>query len=531
MADELPDLTMDAPAPGLVPSTPDEFEMATRRAREQQIAQAREGLQKQYGPPQPVAQQPIEQLAAVGNEQQARLGAVEQALLEKRQVSAPNPMYGPTKEFISNTKDALQAEREQTAAAVEFGRLRDVQLAQAHDMEVREAATELSVMKAKENLYQQEKEQVFNAQKQIQDTMQDVSRQIQASPDIDPNRYWADKSAGFKFVAALAAGLRGFSGDRNAMSHIENAIHRDIEAQKESFSQRVVSANVVGQRASMANNLFAQVMEKVQDERAAEMVLENIRLEQAKRQIEAQSMQLGTPIAQANGQTMLAHLDQKMEQNKLQLASMAAANPKRFTRTVHVLSGPDRELGMNRHASELKIAEQTAGEMAKAIGEGASREQERQDKYLSGEHGLYSRREKFGRDVAKVAPFKTLAERFKKHLQEGGRAKLSLEAARLKEPLKEAFLRMVSGAALSEADLERADALVESWNADWSLDKLEKMMPFADSIIDNARRSQGEDAAAAYFRTSEDKLPSIGSGSLYSGIGGSPEGSSVVDMD
>ena len=63
---------------------------------------------------------------------------------------------------------------------------------------------------------------------------------LQAPMQIDPDRWWNSRSTGQKLSAGIAALLSGFGGQ--AMSMMQNAIDRDISAQRENWKNKRESA-------------------------------------------------------------------------------------------------------------------------------------------------------------------------------------------------------------------------------------------------------------------------------------------------
>ncbi len=76
---------------------------------------------------------------------------------------------------------------------------------------------------------------------------------------------------------------------------------------------------------------------------------------------------------------------------------------------------------------------------------------------------------------------------------------------------------MQSQGAITADEVESFESMLEGWRKGVTLEKLDMVERLADSKIENARRSFGDDAAAYYFRTDEGKLPSLGVSDVMGG--------------
>jgi len=225
----------------------------------------------------------------------------------------------------------------------------------------------------------------------------------------------------------------------------------------------------------------------------------------------------GAPVLSANAQLMLSQLEQQQAQNELQIKQLEISNQPFTTRTVSALD-PGTRAALKERAGYLEKfgtegmetgfaieRERAKAEAAGAAGTGES------------EKDLRKRQADFGKDVSEVAKFKRAVSDLRGHLEEGGWGSGDLKTRRLRNVAVEALGRMQSGGAISEDEGERFQDLLDAWTAEGTLEKLDMVEALPDSIIENARRRYGDDAAAAYFRVPEGNLPSLGTTEVMRG--------------
>lgn len=105
-----------------------------------------------------------------------------------------------------------------------------------------------------------------------------------AADKIDPKHFWADKSAEYKFEAALFSGIgaigEAVGGKNYGQKAIDDAITRDIEAQ---------GANLKNKRETIAaqTNMLGQLRDEYKDQAAAEMAFRSLKLGVAEEKLKA----------------------------------------------------------------------------------------------------------------------------------------------------------------------------------------------------------------------------------------------------
>lgn len=142
---------------------------------------------------------------------------------------------------------------------------------------------------------------------------------------VDPNNYWANASTGAKIMAALgvvlgAMGSKATGGRNVALDIINNAIDRDMEAQK-------IQLDKMGRRASMMENEYAMARNHFSDTISQDLAARKTLLEKAQMQIETELSKTDQARARAAGQDLLGQLElQKADlENKLKERELSNA--------------------------------------------------------------------------------------------------------------------------------------------------------------------------------------------------------------
>ena len=246
----------------------------------------------------------------------------------QRVSSVPNREFGITKDYVDTSRDvnsrqmAAQqavddaAVHSATAVADELEVQNDRQRAALVDMQARHYSQEEAAIQAQERT------------RRAYDLVAQATDRLAATPDIDPNRAWANKTAGQRFRARITMIGRGLLG-QDPQGALNAEIERDIDAQKASFAQR---ASVVGARQGQleaARSLYADIRSQTQDEREADEIFRIARLEQAKTALDAISARSAIPSIQASQAQFRLQLEQQIADRKLQLGKIAVHNVRR----------------------------------------------------------------------------------------------------------------------------------------------------------------------------------------------------------
>src|SRR5512137_325025 len=134
------------------------------------------------------------------------------------------------------------------------------------------------------------------------------------SDTVDPGRWWASRSTPGKIAAAIGLALgaigAGNDGVNRAVGIIENAIGRDLEAQKAEHQIRMRKGQMA---VDSATSIYALHRQLAQDDIGATDAAKATAMELAKNQIEIATARASSPLAKAQGQALLAQLIQKRD--------------------------------------------------------------------------------------------------------------------------------------------------------------------------------------------------------------------------
>lgn len=134
------------------------------------------------------------------------------------------------------------------------------------------------------------------------------------SDTVDPGRWWASRSTPGKIMAAIGLALgaigAGNDGVNRAVGIIENAIGRDLEAQKAEHQIRMRKGQMA---VDSATSIYALHRQLAADDIGATDAAKATAMELAKNQIEIATARASSPLAKAQGQALVAQLSQKRD--------------------------------------------------------------------------------------------------------------------------------------------------------------------------------------------------------------------------
>lgn len=147
-------------------------------------------------------------------------------------------------------------------------------------------------------------------QKKLETSIAEVSKPL---PTVDPSRWWASRTTPQKVMGVLGLALGGFAsglkgGPNVALQMIQHAIDTDVEAQKTN-----VANTLAGRQQNLAaqSGLYKTMLERFGDDRQAEAATRTASWQLAGNQLEALMAKTKAPLAQAQGQALMAGLQQK----------------------------------------------------------------------------------------------------------------------------------------------------------------------------------------------------------------------------
>lgn len=151
------------------------------------------------------------------------------------------------------------------------------------------------------------------------------ARQWEASKDIDPDRYWNNKSTPSKIAAIIASALAGWvagvrGGPNQAIAQINTEIARDVDAQKANAAKDREGVNI-------AHNLVALEMQRWMSPEAAEAAARALQIKATQAEVnKMMALQNKTEVIAA-GREMIAaldksYLDETVNAKKLELGQI-----------------------------------------------------------------------------------------------------------------------------------------------------------------------------------------------------------------
>lgn len=191
------------------------------------------------------------------------------------------------------------------------------------------AAATAAITKATDDLnaWKNKEEQInLDRQARLDEKRVQVEKMVSdytAKATIDPNRFWSDKTTGQKVMAAIGVALGGvgrLGGPNQALDYINNAINRDIDAQK---------ADLDAKRGGIAlqNNIFKDMMDQFQDDRAARTASKLAMINIAELQLKKYAEQNQGVQIQANAQKAMGELGLQKLQLQQQLIMQYKFSP------------------------------------------------------------------------------------------------------------------------------------------------------------------------------------------------------------
>lgn len=135
-----------------------------------------------------------------------------------------------------------------------------------------------------------------------------------SSSTVDPGRWWASRSVPGKIAAAIGLALgaigAGNDGVNRSVGIIENAIGRDLEAQKAEHQIRLRQGQM-GLESAMS--IYSMHRQLAADDIGATDAAKASAMELARNQIDIATARASSPLAKAQGQALSAQIAQKRD--------------------------------------------------------------------------------------------------------------------------------------------------------------------------------------------------------------------------
>lgn len=300
-----------------------------------------------------------------------------QRLMQTTTRSRPNVDYGPTRDYLRTMGDVMGDESAAARAIVDAEREAAETEAAYYIDEHARASAEAQAQADVEQVRQDRAEAQVRAMQAAEVEIAKAADAFASAPDVDPMRYWTDRTAGQRAAGVLAAaafGLAGWSPEQ-ATAHLRAAQDADIDAQKfnSGLRERKIGARL--EQYGAAERTFERLREHFGDARQAEAALRAARWDEAKARLNALRASAGLSLQDASHQQMLAAFDKQAAQERFALARMQARNVPRFVTRSPVLTGGARDVVRKLFEHELqqsgKLQEQGLGIVADAAADDA----------------------------------------------------------------------------------------------------------------------------------------------------------------
>lgn len=379
---------------------------ALRAAAEQSIRDREAAARAQMADPQAYA-------AGVIGSTESEFGDVLGALQARNPTAqAPRPFYAPTKQY-TNRMGELVPEAEQAFAGQQAAEVGEARASLDVTEQMANRQQEMLVdMRARDFAESQRRSQAAERVNAAQVLATKAADDFAAHADVDPNRGWANKSAGMKFLAVLSAGLVGAVGG-DAMRHIEAVISDDIAAQQASIAKRSAVAQQRSSEVQAERSIYGDFIAQLGDERSAALAYENARLQQFQMQMTGQLQAAGIRTLSAQQQSIMNEFQQRIAQNNLELGMRIEANTptvtvgggQRYTGDARrLLVDAGKQALDDRGAARTSIVqtagrrETEAGELEVARAKADEDATAAQRKELRGEGGIYREAQQFAKE-------------------------------------------------------------------------------------------------------------------------------------
>jgi hypothetical protein len=169
-----------------------------------------------------------------------------------------------------------------------------------------------------------------------------VSELTTPSGQLDPGRWWKDRTTGQKIAAYASSFLTGFAGRPDA---IQQAIDRDLEAQKDTLD-RMDRAKM--QRLGASQGLVGMMRDRFSDTLLAQNAARLAAAEYEEKETKAAAARAQGPQAQAAAQVRLGEIAERKAKYAAEMRERAA------------------QLAMARYEAQLKLQQQAAAQQAQS---------------------------------------------------------------------------------------------------------------------------------------------------------------------
>lgn len=238
--------------------------------------------------------------------------------MQPGQTQAGDPMQS----VLNEQQGLINRQKNINASLADAG----VQKAQFDAEKQRELAKQFEMDQYNQRVKQAEQQNVLNGYMDDMERSAADYKKFLASPEakVKTNNLWENMGTGQKVLAGISLALgalgSGNTGKNGAVEIIQNAINQDIDAQKSNIK---LQAEGKLQNYNVANNVYAQMLKKYQNEDMAEAATRLLRTQQVQMQMNAVASDYQGTQVKKQQELANAALDQSMLQLKTQFAQAA----------------------------------------------------------------------------------------------------------------------------------------------------------------------------------------------------------------
>jgi hypothetical protein len=186
-----------------------------------------------------------------------------------------------------------------------------------------EAAAESTYMNKMQREYEQMRHEQALVEKnrqtkvdQMQQKYDSVVSDFMNKSNVDPNKWWGERTTGQKIAAAIGVAL----GGNDAMGIIKDAINRDIDSQKSQIEKGKFAI-------SAQQSVFKMMLDTFGDQRQAELATRSALLQGTELKLKQIAAQYKSPQVLAAAQQTLGQIQLQLQQNKMEIFKNFYANP------------------------------------------------------------------------------------------------------------------------------------------------------------------------------------------------------------
>lgn len=300
-----------------LPGLPTKEELAAKMTPEEKLMYESPMLAEQTLPKTGLVERIGEGLQALGEAGRERKAQLLQdvGMVEKGQPQEPTfegfdpSTSGAATQNVSSQGDFSMPQGSRAMDLMEAGFMQEMS---ANQQEA--AATAQGLAKTQQILAkQQDIENKLNMERQMkldeQQKKVDMATAEYMQGKVDPDRFWANKSTGQRIGMAVSLFLSGINGSQAGAQILNNAIDRDLDAQKADLAK--LKSNV-----DISRNLLGDMMDRFGDERQAMAAAKLTQIQMAELQVKQQ-------LAKAQGTKAYGEMLQGL--GKLETMKMEAA--------------------------------------------------------------------------------------------------------------------------------------------------------------------------------------------------------------